>query len=229
MTQIQPPPVDRERYGQLSDNPWQTPIDVPLSTFSIDVDTASYSNLRRIITSGGRITPDAVRLEEMVNYFGYSYAQPTDEHPFAAHVDNATRPWNPDHQLVRVALKGREIVRTERVPAKLVFLLDVSGSMNDPSKLPLVIESFKYLLEEMNDSDTVSIVVYAGVEGVALPPTACDESGCRKNEDALRASRHRRRFQRRRDRGRRTGRFGGKTCEIECVSNRVGVRCWESE
>ena len=182
----QPPPVDRERYGQLIDNPWQTPIDAPLSTFSIDVDTASYSNLRRTIMDGGRIAPDSVRLEEMVNYFDYSYDQPTDDHPFAVHVGNAACPWNPDHQLLRVALKGREIVRTERAASNLVFLLDVSGSMNNRRKLPLVIESFKYLLEEMNASDTVSIVVYAGAEGVALPPTACDEPGRLKIEAALR-------------------------------------------
>jgi Ca-activated chloride channel family protein len=183
---VQPPPVDRERYGQLVDNPWQTPVDAPLSTFSIDVDTASYSNLRRLIQSGSRIPPDAVRLEELVNYFDYDYPQPTGEHPFAVRVDNATCPWNPDHQLVRVAMKGRDLQRTERAPANLVFLLDVSGSMDDPRKLPLVRQAFELLLEELNASDTISIVVYAGAEGLALPPTACDVAGRERITAALR-------------------------------------------
>lgn len=182
----QPAPVDRERYGRLIDNPWQTPVDEALSTFSIDVDTASYTNLRRIIQDGARIPQDSVRLEEMVNYFDYSYAPPTDGHPFAVHVENAACPWNQDHQLVRVALKGQEIARTERAPANLVFLLDVSGSMNDPRKLPLVVQAFELLLEELNASDTLSIVVYAGAEGLALPPTHCDSSGRTRVSAALR-------------------------------------------
>ena len=173
----QPPPVDRERYGVLIDNPWQTPVDAPLSTFSVDVDTASYANVRSMILDGRSIPSDAVRLEEMVNYFDYTYPQPTDNHPFAVHVDNATCPWNPQHQLVRVALKGLEIKRAERPPANLVFLLDVSGSMNDARKLPLVTASLQLLLEELNASDTLSIVVYAGAEGLALPPTACHTQG----------------------------------------------------
>ena len=178
-------PTDRERYGQLIDNPWQTPTDEPLSTFSIDVDTASYTNLRRIIQDGSRIPEDSVRLEEMVNYFDYSYAPPTGEHPFAVHVGNAACPWNPEHQLVRVALKGREIERAERAPANLVFLLDVSGSMNDPRKLPLMVQAFQLLLEELNASDTLSIVVYAGAEGLALPPTRCDAAGRTRVSAAL--------------------------------------------
>lgn len=182
----QPPPADRERYGELLDNRWTSPKDEPLSTFSIDVDTASYTNLRRMIVDGVRIPPDAVRLEEMVNYFDYSYAQPADQHPFAVHVDNAACPWNPDHQLLRVALKGREIERASRAPANLVFLLDVSGSMNDPRKLPLLAESMGLLVEELNASDTLSIVVYAGAEGLALPPTACDSEGRKKILSALR-------------------------------------------
>ena len=182
---VQPPPVDRERYGQLVDNPWQTPKDAPLSTFSIDVDTASYANFRRLVQSGSRIPPDAVRLEELVNYFDYTYPQPTGEHPFAVQVDNAACPWNPDHQLVRVALKGREFQRQERPAANLVFLLDVSGSMNDPRKLPLVIQSFQLLIEELNESDTLSIVVYAGAEGLALSPTRCDADGRKQIVTAL--------------------------------------------
>ena len=186
MMMPQPAPVDRERYGQLIDNPWQTPVDEALSTFSIDVDTASYTNLRRMIQDGASIPPDSVRLEEMVNYFDYSYAPPTGEHPFAAHVENAVCPWNPDHQLVRVALKGREIDRSTRAAANLVFLLDVSGSMNDPRKLPLMVQAFELLLEELNASDTISIVVYAGAEGLALPPTHCDAAGRTRVSAALR-------------------------------------------
>lgn len=183
--QIQPPPTDRERYGQLIDNPWQAPVDAPLSTFSIDVDTASYSNLRSMAARGARIPKNSVRLEEIVNYFDYSYAPPTGEHPFAVHIDNAACPWNPDNQIVRVALKGPEIDRDERAPANLVFLLDVSGSMRQSNKLPLVIQSFQLLLEELNPSDTITIVVYAGSQGIALPPTVCDPAGRDRIASAL--------------------------------------------
>ena len=181
----QPPPVDRERYSELIDTPWQTSVDAPLSTFSIDVDSASYANLRRMIVEGRSIPMDAVRLEEMVNYFDYAYPQPTDAHPFAVHVDNASCPWNTQHQLVRVALKGLEISRSQRPPANLVFLLDVSGSMNEQRKLPLVTASLELLLEDLNASDTLSIVVYAGAEGVTLAPTACDTQGRERITAAL--------------------------------------------
>jgi secreted protein with Ig-like and vWFA domain len=180
-----PPPVDRERYGQLLDNPWRSPADEVFSTFSIDVDTASYANFRRLALTGGRIPADAIRLEEMVNYFDYAYPQPADDRPFGVQVDSAVTPWNPETRLVRVALQGREVKRTERVPANLVFLLDVSGSMNEENKLPLVAKSFQLLLEEMNAADTISIVVYAGAEGLALPPTKCDSAGREKIATAL--------------------------------------------
>lgn len=178
-------PVDRERYGQWIDNPWRSPADEVFSTFSIDVDTASYSNFRRLARSGARIPSDAIRLEEMVNYFDYTYPQPDAGVPFSVQVDSAVTPWNPETRLVRVALRGREVVRTERVPANLVFLLDVSGSMADVDKLPLVAQSFQLLLEEMNAADTVSIVVYAGAEGLALPPTNCDSAGRERIAAAL--------------------------------------------
>jgi Ca-activated chloride channel family protein len=175
--QTPPQTMDTERYGQWIDNQWQSPADVPLSTFSIDVDTASYANVRRMIMEGRPIPADAVRLEEWVNYFDYAYPQPTGDHPFAVHVQNATCPWNADRQLVRVALKGKEIQRAERPSANLVFLLDVSGSMQDSRKLPLVVQSLRMLVEELDESDSLAIVVYAGAEGLHLPATACDGPG----------------------------------------------------
>ncbi|MCH7225983.1 von Willebrand factor type A domain-containing protein [Verrucomicrobiaceae bacterium E54] len=178
--------VDHERYDLLVDNRWQTPEQAPLSTFSVDVDTASYANVRRMILDGSPVRRDAVRLEELVNYFDYAYPQPADGHPFAVHVRNAACPWNPGHQLVRVALKGREVNRMERAPANLVFLLDVSGSMQDSRKLPLVVESLNLLLEELDESDTLAIVVYASAQGVALPPTHCDSEGRQVVSNALR-------------------------------------------
>jgi Ca-activated chloride channel family protein len=173
----QPPPVDRERYGVLVDNGWQHTVDHPLSTFSIDVDTASYANVRGMIQSHRPIPRDAVRLEEMVNYFDYDYPQPEGDRPFAVHVANASCPWNPDRQLLRVALKGREIERASRPPANLVFLIDVSGSMSPTERLPLVVRSLHMLVEELHAGDTLSIIVYSGNEGLLLPATACDDAG----------------------------------------------------
>ncbi len=173
----QPPPTERDSYSMLIDNRWQTTADEPLSTFSIDVDTASYTNFRNLVRHRAPIPRDAVRLEEMVNYFDYAYPQPVGAHPFAVHVHNAACPWNPDRQLLRVALKGAEIDRNERPPANLVFLLDVSGSMQSSDRLPLVQQAMRMLAGELNESDTVSIVVYAGHEGLLLPPTSCDADG----------------------------------------------------
>jgi Ca-activated chloride channel family protein len=143
----------------------------------VDVDTASYANARRMIMEGRPVPADAVRMEEWVNYFDYAYPQPTGDHPFAVHVQNATCPWNADRQLVRVALKGKEIERAERPSANLVFLLDVSGSMQDSRKLPLVAQSLRMLVEELKESDSLAMVVYAGAEGLYLPATACDGPG----------------------------------------------------
>jgi Ca-activated chloride channel homolog len=182
----QPPPVDRERYGPLVDNGWRQAVDAPLSTFSVDVDTAAYANFRRLVGNGLRVPPDAIRLEEMVNAFDYAYEPPADGRPFAVHVANAECPWQPGRELVRVALKGREIARDARPPANLVFLLDVSGSMADPDKLPLVTQSLEMMLEEMSAADSLAIVVYAGAEGLVLPPTACDAAGRARAAAALR-------------------------------------------
>ena len=167
-------PSNAERYGTYTESPFKTPWQDALSTFSIDVDTASYSNIRRMINDGTSVPPQSVRIEEMINYFDYAYPQPEDQHPFATHLEAAQCPWNPDHHLIRVGLKGREIVPEARPSANLVFLLDVSGSMNTPDKLPLVKKSMHALVDQLGSDDVVSIVVYAGSEGVALEPTSGD-------------------------------------------------------
>lgn len=165
------------RYGKLVDNSFLSPWKAPLSTFSVDVDTASYTNMRRMIQSGQSVPKDAVRIEEMINYFSYDYPQPVGEHPFSVSVETASCPWNEEHRLVKVGLQGKDIIREKRPAANLVFLLDVSGSMNAQDKLPLLVDSMKILLKELNGDDSVSIVVYAGAQGLALPPTYVDEDG----------------------------------------------------
>ncbi|MBT8037074.1 MAG: VWA domain-containing protein [Verrucomicrobiae bacterium] len=165
------------RYGSLVDNKFKSPWKAPLSTFSVDVDTASYTNVRRMIQGGQPVPADAVRIEEMINYFNYAYPEPEGRHPFSVHVESASCPWNPEHRLVKVGLQGKEIVREARPAANLVFLLDVSGSMNSQDKLPLLVDSMKILLKELNADDSVSIVVYAGAQGLALPPTYVNEAG----------------------------------------------------
>ncbi|MCE9637687.1 MAG: von Willebrand factor type A domain-containing protein [Planctomycetes bacterium] len=164
-----------ESYARFADNPFRRAIDAPLSTFGIDVDTASYANVRRFLTSGRLPPPDAVRIEEMVNYFTYRYTPPTDGTAFAANVEVAGCPWDTSHRLVRVALKGRVEDIRERPAANLVFLVDVSGSMQPENKLPLLIQSMKQLVPALTAQDRVSIVTYAGAAGVALQPTRGDQ------------------------------------------------------
>lgn len=168
-----------ESYAHANDNGYHVVSAEPLSTFSIDVDTASYSNVRRFLT-GGRLPPrDAVRVEELINYFPYRYAQPADSAknaaPFAAYLEVASAPWALEHRLVRIGLKGRELTAATRPPANLVFLLDVSGSMNQPNKLPLVKESLRLLVERLRPDDRVAIVTYAGNSGLALPSTPASQ------------------------------------------------------
>ncbi len=174
-------PVDEsqntERYGKLIDPTWQRPTENPLSTFSIDVDTASYANIRRMIREGRAIPADAVRIEECINAFKYQYEPPADGKAFAVHTELATCPWNENNLLVKFGIKGREIAREKRPVSNLVFLIDVSGSMQSPNKLPLVKESLKLLLHQLDERDSVSYVVYAGSEGVVLAPTKMTESG----------------------------------------------------
>ena len=173
------------KYGALIDGGFLSPLSAALSTFSIDVDTASYTNIRRHIMNGQPLHPDAVRIEEMINYFDYRYAQPEGDHPFAVHTEVASCPWNPKHRLVRIGLQGEKIDKGERKAANLVFLLDVSGSMKSPDKLPLLVQSFQILLKQLNEEDRVSLVVYAGRQAVLLNPTAIDEDGRTEVSEAL--------------------------------------------
>ncbi|TAG95600.1 MAG: VWA domain-containing protein [Oscillatoriales cyanobacterium] len=162
---------DREGYNRIYDNPYQRASNNPLSTFGIDVDTASYSNVRRFINSGVMPPKDAVRLEELINYFTYDYPQPKGDRPFSINTEVANAPWNPQHKLVHIGLQGKSISTKNLPPNNLVFLIDVSGSMNSPDKLPLVKASLKYLVSELRAKDSVTIVVYAGAAGLVLPPT----------------------------------------------------------
>ncbi|HEY0384752.1 MAG TPA: von Willebrand factor type A domain-containing protein, partial [Pyrinomonadaceae bacterium] len=163
-----------ESYKHLDENPFVEVARAPLSTFSIDVDTASYSNTRRFLT-GGQLPPrDAVRIEELVNYFSYDYPQPVGDAPFSVTAEVSEAPWNRSHRLVHIGLQGKRIPMEQLPPANLVFLVDVSGSMNEPDKLPLLKSALKLLVEQLSARDRVSIVAYAGESGLVLPSTACD-------------------------------------------------------
>lgn len=165
------------RDARSGENSFRTVESEPLSTFSIDVDTASYSNVRRFLTSGRLPPRDAVRVEELINYFPYRYAPPMSDVPFAAKLEVASAPWAPEHRLVRIGLKGRELTTASRPRANLVFLIDVSGSMNSANKLPLVKESLRMLVERLRPDDRVAIVTYAGSSGLALPSTPASRKG----------------------------------------------------
>jgi Ca-activated chloride channel family protein len=148
-------------------------VQEPLSTFSVDVDTASYANVRRFLNQSQLPPKDAVRIEELLNYFTYDDAPPKDDKPFAVHVEVAGCPWNADHRLARIGLMGRKIDNDRRPPANLVFLVDVSGSMDQPNKLPLLKTSLQKMVQNLGENDRVAIVVYAGASGLALPSTSC--------------------------------------------------------
>lgn len=165
-----------EAYASITENKFKHTELAPLSTFSIDVDKAGYSNIRRMINNGEAIPVDAVKIEEMINYFDYKYPQPDTKHPFAIQTDLAVTPWNPDTRLVRIGLQGKEIEKEALPASNLVFLIDVSGSMGGPNKLPMLKSAFKILVNNLREKDRVSIVVYAGAAGVVLEPT----SGCEK-------------------------------------------------
>ena len=166
-------PRDSEGYDAIVENPFVRVDDDPLSTFSIDVDTASYSNVRRLLRQGQLPPPGAVRIEEMINYFTYALPQPGPEAPFSVTAEVAGCPWRPAHRLLRIGLQGREVAREAHEGSNLVFLLDVSGSMNQPDKLPLLKRGMRLLVDNLDERDRVSIVVYAGAAGLVLPPTSC--------------------------------------------------------
>ncbi|RQW88007.1 MAG: VWA domain-containing protein [Geobacter sp.] len=161
-----------EGYDRVNENPFLDVLKNPQSTFSIDVDTASYTNVRRFINNGTLPPPDAVRIEELINYFSYDYPQPTGNVPFSFSTELTDTPWKPGNKLLLIGLQGANIPTEKLPPANLVFLIDVSGSMEQENKLPLLIKSFKLLVGQLRKQDTVAIVVYAGQAGLVLPATS---------------------------------------------------------
>lgn len=166
-----------ERYAEITENPFLDASRAPLSTFSIDVDTASYANVRRFLNEGRLPPKDAVRIEEMINYFDYEYPQPAGDVPFSVTTETAVCPWNTDHKLVQIGLQGKKIALDNTPAANLVFLLDVSGSMNSPDKLPLLKDSLRMMVNQLKPQDRVAIVVYAGSTGLVLPSTPAGNKG----------------------------------------------------
>ena len=165
---------DTATYDHVTENPFLPAATNPLSTFSIDVDTASYSNVRRFINSGSLPPKDAVRVEEIINYFSYDYREPEGDKPFSIDLDATACPWDSSHRLLRIGLKGRDVTNENRPASNLVFLLDVSGSMSPAERLPLVKQAMRLLVEKLTEKDRVAIVIYAGGSGLALPSTNGD-------------------------------------------------------
>jgi Ca-activated chloride channel family protein len=179
-TEAEPPSRYRQdfntaTYDKVEENPFLPAASNPLSTFSIDVDTASYANVRRFINSGSLPPKDAVRVEEMINYFAYDYREPQGDKPFSIDVDATSCPWEPSHRLLRIGLKGREVANEKRPASNLVFLLDVSGSMMPAERLPLVKQAMRLLVDKLTENDRVAIVIYAGGSGLALKSTPGNE------------------------------------------------------
>jgi Ca-activated chloride channel homolog len=170
-------PGNTEAYNAINENRFLSAAGTPVSTFSIDVDAASYSNVRRFLSQGALPPADAVRLEEMVNYFPYRYPDRTGRHPFAVSTEVGPCPWAPEHRLVRIGLQARRVPTRDLPPSNLVFLIDVSGSMMSPDKLPLVQQAFRALVNELRPEDRVAIVVYAGAAGLVLPSTSGADKG----------------------------------------------------
>ncbi len=168
-----------EKYDEIIDNPFRRVVEHPLSTFSIDVDTASYSKVRQYLVDYNQLPrPDAVRIEELLNYFPYDYAAPVESQsePFATHVAVSQCPWNAEHRLVRLALKGREVNKDVRPSSNLVLLIDSSGSMKSPNKLPLLKRGMRLLLQQLNENDRVAVVAYAGAAGLVLDSTPATDA-----------------------------------------------------
>ncbi|MCH7547976.1 MAG: von Willebrand factor type A domain-containing protein [Candidatus Krumholzibacteriota bacterium] len=168
-------PWNTESYDRIYENEFLDVVANPVSTFSIDVDAASYSNMRRYINNGRIPPPDAVRIEELINYFHYDYPDPTGKDPFAIITEVAACPWNAQNRLVHIGLQGKRVSTKDLPPANIVFLLDVSGSMRPPNKLPLLKRSLRLLVENLREEDRVAIVVYAGAAGLVLPSTPGDQ------------------------------------------------------
>ncbi len=166
---------NRENYAAITENPLRDPMQEPLSTFSVDVDTASYANVRRFLNSGRRPPKNAVRIEELINYFSYDDPAPAGDDPLAVSLEAAASPWHTDRLVVRIGLKAKDIDRGERPAGNLVFLVDVSGSMSAANKLPLVKQSLKMLVRELSANDRISLVTYSGNAGLKLPPTSGDD------------------------------------------------------
>ena len=168
---------NREGYDRIEISQYTSVASQPLSTFSIDVDTAAYSNARRFINNGSLPPVDAVRVEEFINYFDYGYEAPSikSKTPFAVHLEQSTSPWNKKHQLVRIGIKGKEVTKDQKPNSNLVFLLDVSGSMSNANKLPLLKDAIKMMVRKLGEKDRVAIVVYAGASGLVLPSTKATE------------------------------------------------------
>jgi Ca-activated chloride channel homolog len=166
-----------EGYSPIVENSYKDPKQDPLSTFAIDVDTSSYSNVRRFLTQGMLPPKDAVRIEELINYFPYAYPPPskTNADPFSVNVEVATCPWDDGHRLARIGIKGREVDLANRPSSNLVFLIDVSGSMAPPNKLPLVKQALRLLVSKLGENDRVALVVYASATGLVLPSTSCQD------------------------------------------------------
>ena len=162
------PDWNTEEYKYQAENPWLAAVTSPFSTFAADVDTASYANLRRMLTQRTDIPADAVRIEEMMNYFSYDYPEPQSSEPFSVTTEIAPCPWNDDTELLLIGLKAKDLDMRERVDSNLVFLIDVSGSMDEPDKLPLIQRSFRLLCEELGPNDRISVVTYASDDRVVL-------------------------------------------------------------
>ncbi len=165
-----------ETYDSIQETDFVDAWQQSRSTFAIDVDTASYANVRRMLNAGKRPPTGAVRIEEMVNYFSYAYPQPEGQHPFSVSTELASCPWNTEHQLLRIGLQGRKLEAGSRAACNLVFLLDVSGSMSAANKLPLVQSALKMLVQQLDERDRIAIVVYAGASGLALDSTSAAET-----------------------------------------------------
>ncbi len=171
-----PPDTSQDQYAAIVENRFVGVADEPLSTFGVDVDTASYSNVRRYLEAGQAPPRDAVRIEELINYFPYDYARPEDGAAFTTHTEVTEAPWAEGHRLVRIGIQGKEVVGRAMPPRNLVFLVDVSGSMNAEDRLPLVKRGLQLLVRELGPADHVALVTYAGTAGVALAPTRGDQS-----------------------------------------------------